>query len=85
MPMGEKASLKLFVSLGSAAFFRVTVIVKTYVANGGSFLLRSELAAVGGNSSWWPAVKTRSQSSCLSCEIFIIHVVMSLIGKKADR
>lgn len=33
MPMGEQASLKLFVSLESAAFFRVTVTVKTYMAN----------------------------------------------------
>lgn len=61
--------------------FRVTVTVKAYVANGCSFLLRSELAPVASYSSWWPALKSRSQSSSLSYEIFIIHIVMSLLEK----
>lgn len=85
MPTGEQASLELFVSLGSAAFFRVTATVKACVANDSSFLLRSELPPVARYSSWWPALETRPQSSSLSCELLIIHVVMSLIGKKASR
>lgn len=40
--------------------FRVTVTVKAYVANGCSFLLRSELAPVASYSSWWSALKSRS-------------------------
>lgn len=62
--------------------FRVTVTVKAYVANRCSFLLRSEHAPVASYSSWWPALKSRSQSSSLSYEIFIIHIVKSLLEKK---
>lgn len=67
---------------GSAAFFRATVTGKEYMANGNSFLLsslnlpRDPAISLGGQLS------KLDHSHCLCCDMFIIHLVMSAIGKK---
>lgn len=65
-----------------SCIFRVTVNGKAYVANGCSFLLRSGLALVASCSSWWPALKSRSQSSSLSYKIFYNPHCNVPVGKK---
>lgn len=65
-----------------SCIFRLTVNGKAYVANGCSFLLRSGLALVASCSSWWPALKSRSQSSSLSYKIFYNPHCNVPVGKK---